>query len=131
MEWTTVCEPLDELFGSNSAVVSQENTSPIICDPTFEVPQTCYGDLVENYLLSGNGSFAVMFTEEYSVQDPAPDNCYFQIPATTLGTIPIAPLGGFTGSMLPFGAKCQSHSVQTTACTNVTMECGVNPAVYV
>jgi hypothetical protein len=131
LQWTSVCEPLDDLFGNNRAMTSQENTGVIICDNTFEVPNTCYGDLLRNREFSGNGSFAVMFTEEYSAQDPAPDNCSFQIPATTLGLIPIAPYAGFTGSLLPFGAKCQSHSVQVNSCTNVTMECGINPATYV
>lgn len=131
LQWTSVCEPLDDLFGNNSASVSQENTSPIICDNTFEVSQTCYGDLVEHFSTSQNGSFAVMFTDEFSAQDPAPDDCYYQIPASILGTIPIAPLNGFTGSLRPFSAKCQGLSSNSDTCTNVTMECGINPAVYV
>jgi hypothetical protein len=130
LEWTSTCTALDNLLYTDYAMVSQENTDPVICDNTFTLPNPCYSELLKNYRGGTNGSFAVMFTQEYSLQDPAPIDCTDGIPGTPLGLIPIVPGKGFKGSLSPFEAKCQSMSANTTGCINTTMHLGVTPCYY-
>jgi hypothetical protein len=127
MEWTSTCEMLDAQVSNDRRMVSQEHTEVIVCDPTVPT-QPCIYNLVDLFSIGGVGSFGVMFTDEYSVQDPAPQNCFFQIPAG-LGLIPITPGNGFTGSNSPFRAKCQNHLLQSN-CYYTTMSFGVLPCTY-
>lgn len=127
MEWTSICTQLNLQVSNDRRMVSQENTTLIACDP-FPPVYPCYGALFQNYGYTGIGSFGVMFTEEYSRQDPAPDNCHFPIPVD-LGLIPIQPGRCFTGSHSPFRAKCQSH-LQQGNCEYTTMSFGVLPCDY-
>lgn len=130
LQWTSTCDALDNLLAVDQSMVSQENTSTFICDNTFTSPNPCYSELLKNFSASTNGSFSVMFTQEYSLQDPAPIDCTYGIPATPLGQIPINPGNGFKGSLSPFQAKCQSMSANTTGCINTTMHLGVSPCYY-
>jgi hypothetical protein len=128
MEWTSICTQLNLQVSNDRQMVSQEHTTLIACDP-FPPVYPCYGALLQNYGLNQIGSFGVMFTEEYSAQDPAPEDCHFPIPVD-LGLIPIQPGRCFTGSHSPFRAKCQSHT-QYGNCHSTTMSLGVNPCIYV
>lgn len=128
MEWTSICTQLNLQVSNDRRMVSQEHTSLITCDYPSTPIQPCYSVLLKNYGATNIGSFGVMFTDEYSAQDPAPDPCHFEIPSG-LGLIPIAPGNGFTGSWDPFAAKCQSH-LQQGNCHYTTMSFGVLPCDY-
>lgn len=131
LQWTSICDALDSLLSNDRRMVSQENTTTFICDNTFTTPNPCYSEILKDFSLSSNGSFSVMFTQEYSLQDPAPIDCTYGIPSTPLGQIPISPGNGFKGSMSPFGSKCQSMSVNSGNCINTTMSLGVLPCNYI